>query len=729
MSDRRVVTSSLMLFGIGTFMTAIATYFHAQLNHEILIHRFDNDAKRIATEIEEISHTYVAEMHAVKAMLLSNERASSPSERADIFLRYMYERNVEEQFIGLYGIGIIDRVPAGTEQAFIDEMSAFYGTPFNIKSIRTRPAENADHWIISTVYPSRNNPAIGLDITTETKRYAAMMQTLSSVQRHSTGFINLVQIDNQTEFGYLMYQPIVGANGQIDQVVYFLSTYLFMLEKLGAQVLESFALQPMQISVYDRVSRQCLIHFKTGTGGIRCEEDERYVDDSGALQHVLPLDKELYVITPSAKYLATSTLNTHWVTAIVGLMFSVIGVFYLMRLRHEKVLLESRVLERTKELQQSLEEAQAAETVKQEFLRKVSHELRTPLNGIMGVLQILTKDIEQEGQRDLLKLAEGSAFHLLGLVEDILDTAKFNHGTFLLSKITFELKPHLVNVIDMLDPSARAKKLALNISLDEALPQWVIGDERRLRQVLINLIGNAIKFTDVGEVNLSVFVMSMSHGEVLLRFKVEDTGIGIPPDKQAEIFEEFRQVSNGLNRQHDGAGLGLSITRNILEAMGSHIKVFSERGVGSCFQFDLTLPIASRPQHDVDRDNHKKHLLQGKRVIVVDDINVNLLITQSMLESQGAEVRGFLSAQQAIQEIMKSPDMDVLITDVQMPVMDGLQLARKIRELGLKQLPIIGLSGNSIVEDKDAALASGMNEYLHKPVILEDLIAAIQQLS
>jgi nitrogen-specific signal transduction histidine kinase len=186
--------------------------------------------------------------------------------------------------------------------------------------------------------------------------------------------------------------------------------------------------------------------------------------------------------------------------------------------------------------------------------------------------------------------------------------------------------------------------------LDDKLPAWVIGDERRLRQVLINLISNAIKFTDVGDVHLAVVARNISHGEAVLRFTVEDTGIGIPADKQSEIFEEFRQVDNGLDRQHEGAGLGLSITRNILEAMNSSVSVISELGVGTSFQFELTLPIGSRPAENVASDHE---LLHGMRVMVVDDVNVNLLITQSMLESRGALVMGFHSAETALKSAYK----------------------------------------------------------------------------
>jgi CHASE1-domain containing sensor protein len=389
--------------------------------------------------------------HPAYFLLFCNKHIDSPAQRANIFLRYMFERNIEQEFIGLYGIGIIERISPAKKQAFVDEMSDFYGTPFNVKSIGDRPAENTDHWIISTVYPARNNSAIGLDVTSETKRYAAIMQSLLSVQRQTTGYISLVQIDNTKEYGYLSYQPVVAADGQIRYVVYALTTYLYMFEKLGTHVLESFTLQPVQISVFDRSTRQCLMRYTTGSGGLTCNKTDR-VDESIALQHVLELDKELYVITPSPKYVAYSMRNTHWITAIVGVFLSLLGVFYVRRLRYEKVLLTQRVSERTQELQHSLQEVQVAEKVKQEFLQKVSHELRTPLNGIMGVLQILTQDIDQPKQKQLLQLAEGAAFHLMGLVEDILDTAKFNHGTFILSKIAFELKPYLLNIVHMLEP-------------------------------------------------------------------------------------------------------------------------------------------------------------------------------------------------------------------------------------------------------------------------------------
>lgn len=730
MPENHKSTSSLVVFFTGGLITLAATLYHANLNQEILLSDFERDAKRIGIEIEDISSNHVAELHSLKALLMSNLQDRPIDEVARAFSRYLLERNVEDDFVGLYGIGLVERVPVGRESAFIDAMSDYYNAPFTIQTLRSRPAENADRWVVATTYPARNDSALGVDLTSENKRYAAVIQTLATGQRQTTGYISLVTVDDVNEYGYLMLQPVIGRDGSIERMVYAVTTFRYTLEKLASYMFRSQEFLPLHINVFDRAGRYCLAHFRTDLGMQNCDIEDRFVDDASDLQYSFSIDKEMYVIRPTQKYLSTAQNHSHWITALLGALLSLIVGFYARRLRHEKVLLGERVKQRTAELQQSLEEAQVAEKVKQEFLQKVSHELRTPLNGIMGVLQILERDLRSNEHLQLVKLAESSSFHLLGLVEDILDTAKINQGTFSLSNIVFELKPHLMHVIDMLEASARSKKLTLALDLAGNLPEWVIGDERRIRQVLINLLGNAIKFTDVGEVTLRVFVTQQMAEQVELRFRVEDTGIGIPLSKQKEIFDEFRQVENDLTRSHEGAGLGLSITRSILQAMGSHIDVYSDLGVGSCFQFDLSLPIGSRPQHDIDREVRHRPIapqLDGRRIAVVDDVSVNLMITKSMLESQGAEVVCYVNAMEALRDIIKTANFDAVITDIQMPGMSGLEMVQRLREMGLVQLPIIGLSGQCSEEDRLAAMDAGMSDYLLKPVDMDMLVNAINK--
>ena len=344
----------------------------------------------------------------------------------------------------------------------------------------------------------------------------------------------------------------------------------------------------------------------------------------------------------------------------------------------------------------------------------MSHEVRTPLNGILGSAHLLAASELSEEQLDNARTIEGCGRSLLTVLDDILDYSKIEAGKMSVETIPFDLEATVRRTVKLQRANAEAKGLALNLRFDStALPSYVSGDPSRLSQVLNNLIGNAVKFTDAGGVDVSVETRGP-----MLRFQVDDTGIGIEPEALDGLFRPFEQADSRIARRFGGTGLGLSISHRLVELMGGAIGVESEFGHGSRFWFEIqcveaTVPCRPSP---VDAD-----LALPKRVLVVDDNEVNRRVAERMLIRHGVEVVVAESGEAALGRL-KEESVDLVLMDVQMPGMDGLEATRRIRSDPRHcRLTVIGLSANVLAHHREAGLGSGMDGYLTKPFTVEDV--------
>jgi len=373
------------------------------------------------------------------------------------------------------------------------------------------------------------------------------------------------------------------------------------------------------------------------------------------------------------------------------------------------------------------EAAEAAARAKSEFLAHMSHEIRTPMNAVLGLAQLLKREPLSADQRDMVERIQGAGRSLLAIINDILDFSKIEAGQLRLEARPFRLETLTAQIDSLLGATARAKGIGLSLVLPEAPLGPLLGDAQRLEQVLINLIGNAIKFSDQGEVAILIQPLHLSDTEVRLRFEVRDTGIGISPAAQARLFEPFTQAENGISRRFGGTGLGLSISKRLVELMGGTIGVDSQPGQGSTFWFELPLARASEaeeasPAAPVAAPTGPR--LQGQRLLAVDDSAMNRDLVERVLNLEGARVTLAADGQQAVQYLHSTaPGFDAVLMDVRMPVMDGLTAIRLIRqELGLTDLPILALTAGVLAEEQQAARDAGANEVLAKPLDL-DLLA------
>ncbi|MEY4748786.1 MAG: hypothetical protein RIQ60_1000 [Pseudomonadota bacterium] len=393
------------------------------------------------------------------------------------------------------------------------------------------------------------------------------------------------------------------------------------------------------------------------------------------------------------------------------------------------------------ELARRVDQAEAATRAKSAFLANMSHEIRTPMNAIIGLTYLLARDSRDHQQRQRLDKVDRAAHHLLQVINDILDLSKIEAGKMVLDNDEFALAELLGRSVEMVSAQARAKGLDLQLDLPPGLPRRVCGDAQRLTQALVNLLGNAVKFTEQGWVRLQVSAQPCTDERLLLRFEVSDSGVGIEPDKIDRLFKAFEQVDNTSTRRHGGTGLGLALTRHLAVMLGGDAGASSTLGVGSRFWFTAALLLPAPAEHaaggaalgraggpvaapaGVDAQRLRQEHA-GRRILLAEDNPINLEVALELLVSVGLTVECAADGRQAVEMALGRP-YDLVFMDMQMPVLDGLQATRQIRQRLGPALPVVAMTANAFGDDRQACLDAGMNDHVPKPVNPELLYACV----
>lgn len=445
----------------------------------------------------------------------------------------------------------------------------------------------------------------------------------------------------------------------------------------------------------------------------------------------------IFILLPSAVTAVAAGAPQGWASALM----IIAGVAFLLaqgKLLHRDYWAGLRaaalLAQRAVELEEARIQAEEANQTKSQFLAHMSHEIRTPMNGVMGMLELALEDQPAGERRDQLVIARSSAESLLVIIDDILDFSKVEAGRLELAPVHFRIMELCDDVQSLFARRIQEKGIRFQV-VSHGLPEVLLGDSLRLRQILINLVGNAIKFTTVGEVTLELASTPLDSGELDLRCQVRDTGIGIPAGKLALIFDAFTQADSSTTRQFGGSGLGLAITRRLVELMGGQIWVESAPGVGSTFHFNVRLaspaPGAELPAPRSNAPVPPRVLGRALTILVAEDSPVNQKVARGMLVRRGHRVTLASNGREAL-AAFEAGTFDLILMDMQMPEMGGLEATRIVRqrESGTgRRVPIIALTASAMAEDRERGLAAGMDDYLAKPVRGDELDRVLRDLT
>ncbi len=639
-----------------------------------------------------------------------------------------------ESHPGINGIGVIWPVDSKKLKQFENaqqrELSNFKirAVPSSL-SLQEAEQKYHNHYIISLIEPyEKNKLAHGLDIGTENNRRLAAELARDTGLPTATNKIQLIQ-DNQSRAGFLllvpMYQKKFQGTTLEERRAHFTGwTYApFVTENFLADALQNLSSE-LDMKAYDQDDYEDLNNLvfnsnstKTkNTNWLKAISNKWSLTENSKISQINLGQNPLYFKWEKAQGFisAKNTINA-WIAFCCSLFTLLFASFFVSLYKN------------------TVREEAAIETarIKSEFLATMSHEIRTPINGIIGLSDLMNTTEMNAEQKNYMHAITTSADSLLHIINDILDFSKIESGKFLIEKVSFNLKELILQIQTSLEVLAKKKNLVLSIEMDIDTQVLFKGDPSRIRQILTNLISNAIKFTEQGSVKIKVTALIPGDKQTFFRFEVEDSGIGISHEDCEKLFQPFTQVDASTTRKFGGTGLGLSISRQLVELMNGSIGVTSQQGKGSTFWFNLVLEHDEGNNFILSNSNPEKSVTQktGLKILVAEDNPVNQQYAKALLKKLNFDADVVANGQLAIQALSEQT-YDLVLMDCQMPVLDGYEATKIIRnhtDDDIKNIPIIAMTANALTGDRDKCLDAGMSDYLSKPVRPKDLTTMLNK--
>lgn len=689
---------------------------------------FEHYTKTISIELKEELESYIDNVITLRDFYYSSNYVS----REEF---HEFSKNIFERDKNIGTLAWSPRVPAKNKLSFESEIKKSTGQEFSIFNYTKQPFTGSDYYPI--IYRESTNPTpvpLGLNLASESVRLKSL--TLAANHNHPviTDRLQLYRNKGQNpKNSFLVVVPVFknaedtkDKSFHSDNLQGFISStfeYELIIEKLR----NLWEIDDTAMSFFVKEQNENTLIYTTLTNHqVKDLFDKKQFYKFKIPYEIKILNKKWTIEFYKLNNYAIANIDwAIWVSLGTSLVFMSLVSMFLFYLTGQTAEIEAVVSQRTKELEKSRQEAQQANKTKSEFLAMMSHEIRTPMTGIIGMVNLLKRSKLPPSERHYVETISYSANSLLQIIEDILDFSKIEAGKLRLENIAFDYHHLCKEVVELFAVRAWEKGIDLRMDYSAECPHYFMGDPIRIRQILFNLCNNAIKFTSKGHVSIKVTAVEKSRTQTAFITTVQDTGIGIPEDKQPHIFEKFNQADNSTTRRFGGSGLGLSISRQLLQMMNSDIHLQSQVGQGSSFSFKLDLLNAVREHVYNTSQSLKTCYYHNKKALLAEDNLVNQEVICTILESFGIHVTVVSNGSEAVNKSEKNK-YDIILMDCHMPVMDGFTATQIIRSREDKT-PIIAITARAISNDKELCLQAGMDDYLSKPIDEDELIATLSK--
>ena len=694
-------------------LAAVLALFHKSVSfhRDQIINDLRSSADQLAQTVE--ARLTISENKLLSyAALFSASEFVSPEEFAQFSERVMVS---DDAFFGVGWTEPLDQEGRLRWEAFYHERGREDFTLTELTpdgKLVPAPVRDSYHPVLY-IYPfGPNRKAFGLNLSANPQRKAALMQAESEKRPVSTAPIILAQEAGRKR-AIILYMPVFDLENE-EALLGFASGVLKVQGILGESVFQSRRVG-LKFNLYDVTGGTRLPIYEEGESVHASLPMFAYDESFGTRQYRLE-------IFPADNFSYGRNDWTSYVILSGGFVIATLFLVFVLTTTGQIETVQRQVALRTRELSDAVSRANAANDAKSAFLANMSHELRTPLNAINGFLKLVLDTSLTPTQKDYLLKADLASVTLLGLINQTLNYARTESGNMELEVSEVRMRRVVRKMEALFGHVADESGLEFDITLSRDVPDVLIGDELRIEQIVLNLLSNAFKFTREGSIHLTV---SYNSAEEKLQVRLQDTGVGIPADKMQHIFAAFGQADASISRRYGGTGLGLSISRRMAQMMGGDILVRSTEGEGSEFFVFMYLKEGEEaPQQSINPALGDSPLA-GKCALIVEDVQVNQLIVQEFMHKYGVSSVIAENGQVALELMSKSPAVDFILMDVQMPVMDGYTATREIRKL-LPDIPIIGMTANAMDDDKKACLEAGMNDHIAKPIDPDTLLQRIE---